>query len=159
MKSSIISLLLVVLMFSCQKKEEALVQLDSNKNFEKYKESFVLGLWELYPDWAANQGYHKLDSVLVILDSRNKKKQRDFAHAQLDSLQHYPLENLSDSNIIDFYMIQNQLKSSIFSIDKLKSYQWNPAEYNVSGAFAEILNGKYDSLEVRLHSFNMKMDT
>jgi hypothetical protein len=50
------------------------------------------------------------------------------------------------------------IKSSIFSIDKLKSYEWNPAEYNVCGAFAEILNGKYDSLEVRLHSFNIKMD-
>ena len=55
-------------------------------------------------------------------------------------------------------MIQNQLKSAIFSIDKLKSYEWNPAEYNVCGAFAEILNGKYDSLEVRLHSFNIKME-
>jgi hypothetical protein len=43
-------------------------------------------------------------------------------------------------------MIQNQLKAH-FSIDKLKSYEWNPAEYNVCGAFAEILNGKYDSLE------------
>jgi hypothetical protein len=42
-------------------------------------------------------------------------------------------------------MIQNQLKVR-FSIDKLKSYEWNPAEYNVCGA-AEILNGKYDSLE------------
>jgi hypothetical protein len=51
-------------------------------------------------------------------------------------------------------MIQNQLKAH-FSIDKLKSYEWNPAEYNVCGAFAEILNGKYDSLEVRLHSFNI----
>jgi hypothetical protein len=32
------------------------------------------------------------------------------------------------------------------------------AEYNVSGAFAEILNGKYDSLDVRLHNFNIKND-
>jgi hypothetical protein len=30
-------------------------------------------------------------------------------------------------------MIQNQLKAP-FSIDKLKSYEWNPAEYNVCGA-------------------------
>jgi hypothetical protein len=59
-------------------------------------------------------------------------------------LEHYPLENLSDNNILIFYMIQNQLKAP-FSIDKLKSYEWNPAEYNVCGA-AEILNGKYDSL-------------
>jgi hypothetical protein len=30
-----------------------------------------------------------------------------------------------------------------------------PSKYNVCGAFAEILNGKYDSLEV-FHSFNIK---
>lgn len=158
MKKNIVSILFLVLLFSCQKKEETKVPIDSNKNFEKYKETFVTSLWELYPDWAANQGYHKLDSVLVVLDSTYIKRQLDFAHAQLDSLQNYSLENLTDNNIIDFYMIQNQLKSSIFSIDKLKSYQWNPAEYNVSGAFAEILNGKYDALDVRLHSFNIKMD-
>ncbi|PKH68260.1 DUF885 domain-containing protein [Flavobacterium sp. ALD4] len=158
MKKNILSILFLVLLCSCQKKEKMTVPRDSNKNFEKYKEGFVTTLWELYPDWAASQGYHKLDSVLVVSDSSYIKRQLDFAHAQLDSLQNYALENLTDNNIIDFYMIQNQLKSSIFSIDKLKSYQWNPAEYNVSGAFAEILNGKYDSLEVRLHSFNMKMD-
>ena len=158
MKKNIVSILFLVLLFSCQKKEETAAPIDSNKNFEKYKESFVTSLWELYPDWAANQGYHKLDSVLVVSDSTYIKRQLDFAHAQLDSLQNYPLKNLSDNNIIDFYMIQNQLKSSIFSIDKLKSYEWNPAEYNVSGAFAEILNGKYDDLEVRLHSFSIKMD-
>jgi uncharacterized protein (DUF885 family) len=158
MKKNIVSILFLVLLCSCQKKEKMTVPIDSNKNFEKYKEGFVTTLWELYPDWAASQGYHKLDSVLVVSDSSYIKRQLDFAHAQLDSLQNYSLENLTNNNIIDFYMIQNQLKSSIFSIDKLKSYQWNPAEYNVSGAFAEILNGKYDSLEVRLHSFNIKMD-
>jgi uncharacterized protein (DUF885 family) len=158
MKKNIVSILFLFLLCSCQKKEKTTVPIDSNKNFEKYKEGFVTTLWELYPDWAASQGYHKLDSVLVVSDSSYIKRQLDFAHAQLDSLQNYSLENLTNNNIIDFYMIQNQLKSSIFSIDKLKSYQWNPAEYNVSGAFAEILNGKYDSLEVRLHSFNIKMD-
>jgi hypothetical protein len=158
MKKYSASILFLILLFSCQKKEEKTVLINSNKNFEKYKEGFVISLWELYPDWAASKGYHKLDSILVVPDSIYKKKQLDFAHAHLDSLQNYPLENLADHNIIDFYMIQNQLKSSIFTIDKLKSFEWNPAEYNVCGAFAEILNGKYDTLEVRLHSFNIKMN-
>jgi uncharacterized protein (DUF885 family) len=96
---------------------------------------------------------------LVISDSINIKNQLDFSHAQLDSLQHYSTEDLSDNNTIDYYIIKNQLQSSIFRIDKLKSYQWNPSEYNVCSAFAEILNGKYDSLEVRLHSFYLKMNT
>lgn len=129
-----------------------------NEQFDKYKEGFTIGLWELNPDWAASQGYHKLDSVLAISDSISIKKQLDFSHAQLDSLQHYSIDGLSDNNIIDYYIIKNQLQSSIFRIDKLKSYQWNPSEYNVCGAFAEILNGKYDVVEVRLHNFNLKMN-
>jgi hypothetical protein len=53
-------------------KEREAPTIDSNKTSKKQR-GFVLGLWELYPDWAANQGYHKLDSVLVISDSVNKK--------------------------------------------------------------------------------------
>jgi hypothetical protein len=51
----------------------------------KYKESFVTSLLGV-SDWAANQGYHKLDSVLVVSVDLYKR-QLDFAHAQLDSLQ------------------------------------------------------------------------
>jgi len=158
MKKIVIALTLLTLMLSCNKKVEKVVVVDSNTAFEKYKEGFVKGLWEIYPDWAANQGFHKGDSILVVSDSLFKKKQLDFAHSQLDSLQRYPIKSLSDNNIIDFHIIQNQLKNVIFNIDKLKSNEWNPAEYNVSGAFAEILNGKYDALEVRLRSISAKLN-
>jgi hypothetical protein len=158
MKKIFVSILLSVLLFSCNKKEETVSTKTVNDRFDTYKEGFVIGLWKLNPDWAASQGYHKLDSVLVISDSISIKKQLDFSHAQLDSLQHYSIEGLSDNNIIDYYIIKNQLQGSIFRIDKLKSYQWNPSEYNVCGAFAEILNGKYDTAEVRLHNFNSKMN-
>lgn len=158
MKKIFVSFLFSILLFSCSKKAETIDPKVINEQFDKYKEGFVIGLWELNPDWAASQGYHKLDSVLVISDSISIKKELDFSHAQLDSLQHYSIDDLSDNNIIDYYIIKNQLQSSIFKIDKLKSYQWNPSEYNVCGAFAEILNGKYDSLDVRLHSFYLKMN-
>jgi uncharacterized protein (DUF885 family) len=158
MKKIFVAILLSVLLFSCNKKEETVSTKKVNEQFDKYKEGFVIDLWELNPDWAASQGYHKLDSILVISDSINIKKQLDFSHAQLDSLQHYSTDDLSDGNIIDYHIIKNQLQSSIFKIDKLKSYQWNPSEYNVCGAFAEILNGKYDTAEVRLRNFSLKMD-
>lgn len=158
MKKIIVSILLSILLFSCNKKAETIDTKSLNEKFDKYKEGFVIDLWKLNPDWAARSGYHKLDSVLVISDSISIKKQLDFSHAQLDSLQHYSTEDLSDNNTIDYYIIKNQLQRSIFKIDKLKSYQWNPSEYNVCGAFSEILNGKYDSLEVRLHSFHLKMN-
>ena len=145
-------------MFSCNKKPKTAEEINYNEKFEHYKKGYVITLWDVYPNWASSQGFHKLDSVLVASDSIYLKKQLNFAHSQLDSIQNYPLENLSDPNIIDYYIIKNQLQSTIFKIDKLKSYQWDPSEYNVCSAFASILNGKYDSLESRLHNFNLKMN-
>jgi hypothetical protein len=58
----------------------------------KIQRGFCYRLWDIYPDWAANQGFHKGDSVLVVSDSVFKKKQLDFAHSQLDSLQDHPVK-------------------------------------------------------------------
>lgn len=157
MKKLILPLLLLAFLYSCNKNTKSADGGDDNKKFDQYKDHFVTSFWEFYPDWAASQGYHKLDSVLVVPDSNYYKKQLDFANANLDSLQNYSLKNLSDNNKTDFYMIKNQLESTIYGINELKSYEWNPAEYNVCGSFAEILNGKYDSLDNRLRNFDLKM--
>jgi hypothetical protein len=157
MKKLILPILFLAFLYSCNKSTKSTESGDDNKKFEQYKDQFLTSFWELNPDWAANQGYHKLDSVLIVPDSSSRIKQLNFANANLDSLKNYSLENLSDNNKTDFYMIKNQLESTIYSINELKSFEWNPSEYNVCGAFAEILNGKYDSLDNRLRNFGLKM--
>lgn len=157
MKKLISPILLVFLVSSCTKTTKSADRGDDNKKFDQYKDRFITSFWELNPDWAASQGYHQLDSILIVPNSESHKKQLDFANANLDSLQNYSLEKLSDNNKTDFHMIKNQLESTIYSIDELKSFEWNPAEFNVCGAFAEILNGKYDSLDNRLRNFSLKM--
>jgi len=130
---------------------------DMNPQFEKYKEGFIENLWRMYPGWASSVGYHKYDWMLSIPDSKTRSKEFAFAKSNLDSLKKYNLEGLSDVNKTDYYIIENQLNSIMWSINELKSFEWDPSEYNVSGAFAKILNGKYDSLANRLKSFNEKM--
>lgn len=136
---------------------EMKIKMDQNQSFDNYKERFITDLWKIYPGWASSQGYHAYDSVLVIPDSAAREKEKQFAAAEMDSLQTFSLDNLSDLNKIDYYLIENQLKSGIWSITDLKSYEWNPSEYNVCGAFAEMLNNDYDSLDVRLRNFYLKM--
>ncbi|MFB3386930.1 DUF885 domain-containing protein [Flavobacterium sp. LAR06] len=157
MKKLFVSFFAISLLFSCNKNTKTTDKVLDQK-FDKYKEGFVTSLWKINPGWASGVGYHKLDSVLVVPDANETKVQLDFANAQLDSLKQYDIESLSDNNKTDFQMIKNQLEASIFSIKELKSSEWNPSEYNVCGAFAEILNGNYDSLEVRLRAFNIKMN-
>lgn len=160
MKKNIFSLIVCTILASCggdkQNSENSSVA-SRDAQFDHYKENFVEELWKVYPGWASSQGYHKYDSILVIPDDASRAKELAFAKANLDSLKSYDLASLSDNNKTDHHMIENQLNSIIWSINEQKSYEWNPSEYNVSGAFAEMLNGNYDSLDVRLRNFYLKM--
>lgn len=158
MKKLFVPFFAITLLFSCNKSTKSNDDKALDGKFDKYKDGFVTALWKNNPGWASGLGYHKYDSILSIPDAADEKKQLDFVNAQLDSLKQFNIEDLSDNNKTDFQMIKNQLESTIFYTKEMKSSEWNPSEYNVCGAFAEILNGKYDSLDVRLHSFNLKMN-
>ncbi|MDA6069029.1 DUF885 domain-containing protein [Flavobacterium sp. AC] len=158
MKKLFVSFFAITLLFSCNKSTKSNEDKALDAKFDKYKDGFVTDLWKINPGWASGVGYHKLDSILVVPDANDEKRQLDFANAQLDSLKQFNPENLSDNNKTDFQMIKNQLEGTIFSVKELRSSEWNPSEYNVCGAFAEILNGKYDSLDVRLRAFNAKLN-
>ncbi len=155
----IIPLALLVILFFSQKKQtnNSVAASDINPQFDIYKANFIEQLWAVYPLWASNQGYHKYDSILIVPNNASRANELAFSNANLDSLKIFDVTLLSDNNKTDYYMIENQLKTIIFSINELKSYEWNPSDYNVSGAFAEILIGNYDSLDVRLRNFNLKM--
>ena len=151
-------LLALVLLSSCNpKKKESIAGTD--QQFDSYKDQFVEALWKNNPEWASAAGYHKYDSVLLVPNEQNRKQNMQFAKAHLDSLKQYKLEKLSDNNKTDAQMMQNFLQGVIFNSSQLKAFEWDPSVYNVSGAFAEILNGNYDSLDNRLRNFNRKMKT
>lgn len=128
-----------------------------NPRFDKYKENFVEDLWKIYPAQAGSQGYHKYDNVLTIPDDAQRAKEITFAKTNLDSLKSFDLNTLSDNNKTDYYIIENQLKSAMWDINEQKSFEWNPASYNVSGSFAEMINNNYDALETRLRNFYQRM--
>jgi len=160
MKKKILPSIICLTFAACSstvQKQEIKTTADVNPQFDKYKAAFIEELWKVYPGWASSQGYHKYDSILVIPNEASRAKELAFSEANLDSLKLFDLNGLSDNNKTDYYMIENQLKSAQWTNTELKSYEWDPSEYNVSEAFAEILNGNYDSLDVRLRNFNLKM--
>ena len=125
--------------------------------FDRYKERFVLALWQMYPSWASSVGYHKYDNVLVTPDEAARTKELAFCKAHLDSLKKFKLADLSDADKIDYYLISNQLQYAIWGITTEKAYEWNPASYNVSESFANMLSNDYTDLNTRLRSFNARM--
>ncbi|MBN8695783.1 MAG: DUF885 domain-containing protein [Bacteroidetes bacterium] len=160
MKKIIFAPMLLLAVIGCgdaAKKENESNIVNMDPQFDRYKGQFIEELWKVYPGWASSQGYHKYDSILVIPAADARSKELAFAKANLDSLKAFDLKGLSDNNKTDYFMIENQLKSIEWSINSMRSFEWNPSEYNVCGAFAEMLNGNYDSLDVRLRNFYVKM--
>lgn len=160
MKNTILSVIICFTIAGCSsnaQKQENKTVADMNPQFDLFKANFIEELWKIYPTWASSQGYHKYDSILVVPNDAARTKELTFSKTNLDLLKTFDLAGLSDNNKTDYYMIENQLKSIDWAINEQKSYEWNPSEYNVSSAFAEILNGNYDSLDVRLRNFNLKM--
>lgn len=156
MKKLFTLVLALINIVGCSPKKNT-VSGELDQAFDRYKNNFVERMWEVYPSWAASQGYHKYDSVLVIPNEASKQNQLAFANSNLDSLRSYDISKLSDNNKTDYHLIENQLNSTIWSINEMKSDEWNPANYNVGGEFAEMINNNYDSLDVRLHNFNLKL--
>ncbi len=130
---------------------------NSDEQFNSYKERFVESLWKAYPSWASTNGYHKYDSILIVPTPASREMDLAFCKSNLDSLAQFKLEDLSDNNKTDLQMMKSQLEGTIWSINEFRSYEWNPSQYNVSESFAEIINGTYDSLDVRLHAVNLKL--
>jgi uncharacterized protein (DUF885 family) len=130
---------------------------EANVPFENYKANFIEAYWKTFPNATTETGYHKYDSILAIPDAKTAEMQLKFVDANLDSLKSYSLNDLSDNNKTDYHIIQNQLEGIKWRMQEEKQYEWNPSYFNVSAAFAEILNGTYDSLDTRLHNFYLKM--
>lgn len=137
--------------------EKKSMDTSADARFDAYKERFVEELWQTHPGWASSVGYHKYDSVLPAPTQAERDKEIAFCNRHLDSLKQFDENALSDNNKTDRLMIQNQLESSIWSVNEERSYEWNPSGYNVAERFAEILNGTYDSLDTRLHNIGIKL--
>lgn len=132
-------------------------KVNTDAEFDKYKEAFVLRLWEMNPSWASGMGYHKFDSVLVVPNAARQVKEKQFIQKELDQLNQFQIDELSDANKIDFKLIRNYLDGSDWEQSSFRSREWNPSNYNVCGGFAEMLANNYAPLDERLRNFSIRL--
>lgn len=159
MKTNIPLLLVVAILFSCSQENKSNAENSKSNDaaFTAYKERLVLRFWEMYPTWASSVGYHNYDSVIFVPDAAQREKELRFNEAELDSLKQFDAAKLDDNNRTDYYLIDNQLKSGIWSLKEMKSYEWDPSGYNLGSTFGDMLNNTYDSLDNRLRNFYLRM--
>ncbi len=131
---------------------------NEDAHFENFRDYFVESLWRISPSDAIYAGYHKYDSLLAAPTAENRQLALNEYKSLADSIKSFDEKKLSELNRIDLWMMRDKIDGSIWYINEFKGYQWNPANYNVSGEFAEILNGSYDKLDNRLKMFSSRLE-
>lgn len=146
--------IIITILNGCSSKKH---ENSSDASFEKFREYYVESLWKISPSSAIYAGYHKYDSLLIIPNEENKKNTISYYNALMDSLKQFDESKLSDLNKIDLWMMRDNIEASLWYINSFRSTEWNPANFNIAGDFAEILNGKYDNLDNRLRTFSKRL--
>lgn len=134
-----------IALFSCKTAPKETVSADDN--FNAYKESFIEDLWKHYPVMASSVGYHNYDSVLIVPDAASMEVQLAFVKHHMDELAKIDEKALSVNNRTDYLMIRDQLDLTAWNVNSYKGYEWDPSTYNVTGTFAEMLNGSMNPLK------------
>ena len=129
----------------------------ADARFDAYKNQFIEALWRQFPDYAAVQGYHKYDSLLVIPDAAQRQRNAAFAQQYLVGLGRFSLDSLSPSNQIDLRLLRNELRAQRWYADTLKSWQWDPSNYNLGAAVGDLLSGRHYRLDRRLRHISDKI--
>ena len=129
----------------------------ADARFDGFKNQLILDLWRLEPDFAASQGFHKYDSLLVVPDATQRQREAAYVARELAGLGSFGQDSLSASNQIDWKLLQNTLVSMRWYADTLREWQWNPATYNLGASVGDLLNGRHYPLERRLRNISGKL--
>jgi uncharacterized protein (DUF885 family) len=157
MKRVVLISLLAVL-YACNsvnRKEE--VEVESEFDFGTFKAEFIEAMWEINPISASYQGVHKYDAQLPIPNEARKEAKLQFTRSWLKRIQKFNYDSLSESDKIDYHLIEDDLKNSDFYENLFKAGEWNPSSYNLGGSFFQVINYQKHSLEKRLEDVNQKL--
>ncbi len=154
-KLTTLTTLFITLLMACQTKNENTK--DLNETFLQFTDTLVNDFMALNPGWALSIGLHTQDDVLEI--NNNDRRQLKLAQYKswVDSLNQFPDTLLNESNRMDKAMLLNYFNYYQWQTDTFKSYEWNPAEYNVGEGFDLVLNNPEANLQQKLERINKRL--
>lgn len=126
--------------------------------FESLAGEYVEALLSMNPEIATALGDHRYDDRLDDYTSdgvrKNLERERKFQArlAEIDPA------SLTQTNAVDYRILEAQIESSIFSLDVLREHEWNPLEYNVGDAIYALLARDFAPLEERLRDVEARLE-
>lgn len=129
----------------------------ADQQFEALAKKYIDEMLALDPEDATSLGDHRYDDRLNDYSRAGVAREREFAARYLRELDGIKSAQLSAVNRVDYRIWHNRLEYSIFQIDTLRDYEWNPQTYNIGGAIYGLIARDFAPAKVRLASINARL--
>ena len=128
--------------------------------FEILAQKYLNELTQISPVNATLLGDHRADEQLDDVSAAARKRAIESYKAHLDDMAVIDRESLSRANQVDLEILRNELESSLWSVETLQEWAWNPLVYvNLSGsAIYGLVARDFAPLETRLRSAAARLE-
>ena len=103
--------------------------------FENLADEYISGLTNFSPVYATMIGDHSADDELDRVDAAGRAEVLDLLRQYQAALGVFDRDQLSRANQVDAELLLHEIESSIWSMEVLQEWAWNPLYYiNISVA-------------------------
>ncbi|MAT39515.1 MAG: hypothetical protein CL946_07910, partial [Ectothiorhodospiraceae bacterium] len=145
----IIPVLMALLITACDTQQTAN---NADAQFERVAKSFIEEYLAMHPEMATYLGDHRNDTELDDVSMEGIQAAIDLRNRYLDSLNAMKVEDLNNTNRVDYGILRSSLEYDVFTYTELQPQVTNPMMYNVGGAIYSLLAREFAPLEERMKS-------
>lgn len=131
---------------------------DPDKAFVSLANRYVEAYLKTYPETATALGDHRYDDRLRDYSVAGVNAALAMDKAYLDSLVAIDPALLGAGTRIDYSILKNHLEGSIYRLETIEEYKWNPLWYTVGGAIHDLLARDVAPLPDRLISVKSRLE-
>ena len=132
----------------------------ADARFETLAKGWVDAAMRLSPVGATQTGDHRFDHEIDDLGPKGRAAVVKLATETLAALQATPRAELSRANQVDAAILENQVRSDLWTTQTLQPYAWDPLVWNAvaGGALYTLTAREFAPLDVRLRSATARME-
>jgi len=119
---------------------------------------YLDSMLELNPVWATNLGDHRFDATWPDLSRAGIENRIAFNRAYLDTLDTVGQRGLNEVNRIDYQILRDRIESTLFSLEELREWEWNPLIYNPGDGIYNLIAREFAPLGERLESVKARLE-
>ena len=163
-RSLIVPVVFLALLAGCQP-EDSLDQAQSNvveatetqEAFDQFSADFIEAMLAHSPEWALYQGRYENAGKTTLPTPSQRAASLDFWTTWLQALEVFNPDELTDAQQSDYALLENVMAGRLWYQQEFRSWQWNPASYNIARTTAVLLNTDFAPLEDRLRLVDQRL--